>query len=42
MNSSSTNVGGWPASEMRIYLNDTILKALPSELQNVIATTTVV
>ena len=42
MNSTSTNVGGWPASEMRTYVNGTIYNALPSELQNVIATTKVI
>ena len=42
MNSTNTNVGGWPASAMRTYVNGTIYNALPSELQNVIATTTVV
>ena len=42
MNSIGTNVGGWPASEMRTYVNSTVYNALPSELQNVIATTTVV
>ena len=42
MNSTATNVGGWPASAMRTYVNGTIYNALPSELQNVIATTTVV
>ena len=42
MNSIDTNVGGWPASEMRTYVNGTIYNVLPSELQNVIATTTVV
>ena len=42
MNSIDTNVGGWPASEMRTYVNGTIYNALPSDLQNVIATTTVV
>ena len=42
MNSPSTNVGGWPASAMRTYVNGTIYNALPSDLQNVIATTTVV
>ena len=42
MNSTDTNVGGWPASEMRTYVNGTVYDALPSELQNVIATTTVV
>ena len=42
MNSTDTNVGGWPASTMRTYVNGTIYNALPSDLQNVIATTTVV
>ena len=42
MNSPSTNVGGWPASAMRTYVNTTIYNALPSDLQNVIATTTVI
>ena len=42
MNSTDTNVGGWPASAMRTYVNTTIYNALPSDLQNVIATTTVV
>ena len=42
MNSTSTNVGGWPASEMRTYVNTTVYNALPSELQNVIITTTVI
>ena len=41
MNSNGTK-GGWPASEMRTYVNGTIYNALPSDLQNVIATTTVV
>ena len=42
MNSTGASVGGWPASEMRAYVNSTVYNALPSELQNVIATTTVV
>ncbi len=42
MNSTSTNVGGWPASAMRTYVNTTVYNALPSDLQNVIATTTIV
>ena len=42
MNSNDTNVGGWPASELRTYVNGTIYNALPSELQNVIVTTKVV
>ena len=42
MNSTSTNVGGWPASEMRTYVNGTVYNSLPSDLQNVIAETRVV
>ena len=42
MNSNGTVVGGWPASEMRTYVNGTVYNALPSDLQNVIATTKVV
>ena len=42
MNSTKTNVGGWPASKLRTYVNDTVYNALPSALQNVIAETTVV
>ena len=42
MNSTAINVGGWPASAMRTYVNTTVYNALPSDLQNVIATTTVV
>ena len=40
MNSSSTNVGGWPATAMRKYLNGEFLAKLPSDLQSVIADTT--
>lgn len=42
MNSTNTNVGGWPASEMRTYVNSDIYNALPSELKNGIIDTTVV
>ncbi len=42
MNSTETNVGGWPASAMRTYVNTTVYNALPSDLQNVIAETSVV
>ena len=42
LNSTTTNIGGWPASEGRTYVNSTILNALPSDLQNVIADTTVI
>ena len=42
MNSTSTNVGGWPATSMRTYVNNDIYNALPSELKNGIINTTVV
>ena len=42
MNSTYTNVGGWPASKMRTYVNETVYNALPNDLQNVIATTKVI
>ena len=42
MNSTDTNVGGWPASSMRTYLNSTIYNALPKVLQQSIIKTTVV
>ena len=42
MNSANTNVGGWPASFMKTYVNDTIYDALPIELRVGIINTTVV
>ena len=42
MNSTATNVGGWPASSLRTYANGDFLKKLPSDLQNVIIDTKVV
>ena len=42
MNSTGTNVGGWPASSLRTYANGDFLKKLPSDLQNVIIDTKVV
>ena len=43
MNGSSTNKGGWPASdEMYTFVNNDIYNALPNELRNVIIDTTVV
>lgn len=42
MMSTNTNVGGWPASEIRTYLNDTIFKALPDDLKSIIADTKVI
>ena len=41
-NSTETSVGGWKDSELRTYINDTIYKSLPSDLQNVITTTKVI
>ena len=39
MNSSESNVGGWPASEMRTYVNNDIYNALPEGLkENIIKT----
>ena len=42
MNSTDTNVGGWPATEMRTYLNGTFYNSLPSDLQAVIKPTRVI
>ena len=42
MNSSSTNVGGWPASNLRTYANGDFFNKLPSDLQNVIIDTKVI
>ena len=42
MNSTSTNVGGWPASSMRSYLSTDIYNALPTDLQNAIMDTKVI
>ncbi len=42
MNQNNTNVGGYPASAMHQYLEETIFKALPEELQNVIIDTRVI
>ena len=39
MNSTITNVGGWPASEMYSFVNEDIYNALPSDLRNVIIDT---
>ena len=42
MNSTMTNVGGWPASSMRSYLSTDIYNALPADLQSAIIDTKVV
>ena len=39
MNSTATNVGGWPVSEMHSFVNEDIYNALPSDLRNVIIDT---
>ena len=42
MDSTNTNVGGWPATEMRAYLNGTFYNSLPSDLQAAIKPTRVI
>ena len=42
MNSTSTNVGGWEASEMRTYANEEFYNKLPEDLRNVIIDTKVI
>ena len=42
MNDTSTNVGGWPATSMRTFVNNDIYNAIPSEIKNAIIDTTVV
>ena len=42
MNSTGTNVGGWPGSEMRTYANGAFFNNLPEDLRNVIIETKVV
>ena len=42
MNDTSTNVGGWPASSMRTFVNNNIYNAIPDEIRNAIIDTTVV
>ena len=42
MNDTATNVGGWPATSMRTFINNDIYNAIPSELRKAIIDTTVV
>ena len=42
MNDTNTNVGGWPTTSMRTFINNDIYNALPSEIRNAIIDTTVV
>lgn len=37
MNATATNVGGWVATELRAWLNDTFFNAFPADLQAVIS-----
>ena len=42
MNSTMTNIEGWPVTEMREYVNNDIYNALPTVIKNAIIDTTVV
>ena len=42
MNDTNTNVGGWPATTMRTFVNNDIYNSLPTDLRNAIIDTTVV
>ena len=42
MKDTKTNVGGWPATSMRTFVNNDIYNAIPSEIKNAIIDTIVV
>ncbi len=42
MNDTAINVGGWPATSMRTFVNNDIYNAIPNEIKNAIIDTTVV
>ena len=42
MASSDTNVGGWPATSLRTYINNDLYNAMPTVLKNSIITTKVI
>ena len=42
MNDTQTNVGGWPSTSMRSFVNNDIYNAIPNEIKNAIIDTTVV
>ena len=42
MNDTETNIGGWPSTSMRTFVNNDIYNAIPSEIKNAIIDTTVV
>ena len=39
MNTSSTNAGGWPASQIKTFIDNDIYNSLPNELKNIIINT---
>ena len=42
MNDTNTNVGGWPSTSMRTFVNNDIYNAIPDEIKNEIIDTTVI
>ena len=42
MNDTNTNIGGWPATTMRTFVNNDIYNAMPEEIKNAIIDTTVI
>lgn len=42
MNSIKTSSGGWPASELRTYINTTLYNEFPTDLKSAVIDTTVV
>ena len=42
MNDTDINVGGWPATSMRTFVNNDIYNSIPTDLKNAIIDTTVV
>lgn len=42
MSDTGSNVGGWPATSMRTYLNGDFYNLLPDDLKNNIIDTTVI
>ena len=42
MNDTKTNVGGWPATSMRTFVNNDIYNAIPKEIKNAIIDTATV
>ena len=42
MNDANNNDGGWPATKMRVYVNETIYESIPKDLRNGIIDTYVI